>query len=137
MKLNNHGTTRVVFIIGDYVYKIPKFWRWTNFLRGLLANINEGQTWRWNTGKYYHKRSQLLCPVVWTMWGGWLLIMRRAEPITQDSFDNLVKWHALVHIHHFPGDDTCKNYGLYNDQVVKVDYGDLDNAWGEDFKPKN
>ena len=137
MKLNNIGATRVVIILDNYVIKIPKFWRWQNLLRGLLANINEGQTWRWNSGKYETGNSYLLCPVKFTSWGGWFLIMHKAVHIPHDL------WHDLfhngtaldAHIEHFQGDDSHKNYGFYNNRIVKVDYGDLDKAWGIDFRP--
>lgn len=134
MKINNTGATRVVIVLENYVIKIPKFWRWQNFLRGLLANINEGQTWRWNSGQYETGNSHLLCPVKFTSWGGWFLIMRKAKHIPYQLWLGLQP-DVHAHIEHFQGDDKHRNYGFYDNRIVKVDYGDLDKCWGIDFRP--
>ena len=136
MKLELRGCTRFVILCGKYVIKIPKFWRWTNMLRGLLANINEGQTWRWNSGKYSRGKEHLLCPVVFTGIGGLFLIMRKADPMDEDWWEKVDIPPYWEHIQHFKGDDKPCNYGWYKGKLVKTDYGDLDLAWGVDFKPE-
>jgi len=136
MRINKGGVTRIVFIFERVVVKIPKFTSsWDHFLRGLIGNISEGQTWRWNSGKFENGSSHLLCPVLWTSWGGWILVMKRA-----DSLPQMLNWgtkeSTLIdeHLEYFAGDDTVSNYGLLNGKIVKIDYADLDNHWGEDFK---
>lgn len=136
LEFNNKGVTRFVILLFGIAIKIPKFWKWTHFLRGLLANMDEYNTWRWNSGKYDVGNSYLLAPVLWCGFGGLLLIMRRAEPITQLMWvEN--KWIIKEHRLHFGGDDTISNYGLLDGKMVKIDYGQLDNFYGEDFKEIN
>lgn len=122
MKINLMGCTRIVFIFKKIVIKIPNFTvQWDHFLKGLLANMNEGDTWEWNSGQYEKGYSHLLCPVVWRSWGGWVLVMRRAVPLTIEDWeklDDFTEWKE-----HFPGDLTISNFGYYEGRVVKIDYG--------------
>jgi len=127
------GVTRIVFVFKSFVVKIPRPGIWSHFLKGLIGNIHEAQTWKWNSGKYESGKSYLLCPVVWAAWGGWILIMKRAEILTEDQFS---KENIEPHMIWFDGDDKSNNYGYYKGRLVKVDYGELERVWGEDFKPK-
>jgi hypothetical protein len=133
LKINRKGVTRIVIELRSVVVKIPNFTcQWSHFLRGIIGNISENQTWKWNSGKFEKGTSHLLCPVVWCSLGGWILIMKKAKPIT------IEQWEAITDISefkkHFGGDDTMSNYGYYKNRLVKLDYADLDNYWGEDFK---
>ncbi len=129
MKINLQGCTRIVFIFRRVVIKIPKPFIWSHFLSGLIANMNEDKCWKWNSGKYEKGSSHLLCPVVWASWGGWLLIMKRAN--TEEFKSSLHS--KLVIIHEelykpwvdagFSGDDKIDNYGIFKGNVVKIDYG--------------
>lgn len=134
MTINLKGVTRIVFVFRHVVVKIPKFYvQWDHFLKGIIGNIEEGRTWRYNSGKYERGTSYLLCPVIWTSWGGWILIMKRAEPLTRDQWDlvcNLLDEYQK----YFAGDDTMNNYGILDSKLVKIDYADLGHYWGEDFK---
>lgn len=130
------GVTRCVILIGKFAIKIPNFTHsWFHFLKGLVGNINEKQTWRWNSGKYEKGTSHLLCPVIWCSWGGWLLVMRRAKLLSSEEWDAM-PYYTDQHREYFIGDDTISNYGVLDDRLVKLDYGELDKHWGEDFKPK-
>lgn len=131
MTLNRQGVTRLVFIFDKFVVKIPNFTcQWNHFLKGIIANIEESKTWQYNSGKYERGLSYLLCPVLWCSWGGWVLVMKRAQMLTIKDWGTVT---VPEHKKHFPGDDTLSNYGWLNGKVVKVDYGDLD-IWGSDFK---
>lgn len=123
MKVNRKGVTRVIIELDTVVIKIPKPWIWNHFLRGILANINERRTWEYNSGKYEKGISHLLCPVLWTSWGGWILVMRRAVPLSREDWDVVT---ISEHVKYFPGDDTLSNYGWLNARPVKFDYGELD-----------
>ena len=115
------GATRIVFVFKKIVIKIPNFtYNWMCFLNGLIANMRENETWKWNSGKYEQGFSEYLCPVDWCSWGGWFLMMKRAEPLGWEDED---KYYITDHIEHFPGDDKITNYGLLNGKVVKFDYG--------------
>lgn len=134
MRINLKGITRIVIEFKNVVVKIPRFtFSWNHFLRGLIANMDERDTWRWNSGKFEKGRSHLLCPVLWCSWGGWILIMPKAETFTAEDWPELygVIWE---HREAFAGDDNYSNYGLYKGMIVKIDYADLNLYWGEDFK---
>lgn len=136
MRITFKGVTRIVFLFKTFVIKIPALHNgWCCFLRGLVGNINEGQTWRWNSGKYEKGKSHLLCPVIWTSWGGWILVMKRAKIYTTVEWDN-IDCDVREHTNNFAGDDKVCNYGFYQGKLVKIDYADLDVMWGVDFKPK-
>jgi hypothetical protein len=117
-----YGTTRTVLLVGKYAIKlplaIPLLWR--HFLLGLIGNMTERDTWKWNTGKSYHPRSEYLCPVIWASWGGWLLIMKRAKPLP-DTFE-LENYIPLMEKLQIDGDDNISNYGMLDGRLVKTDY---------------
>lgn len=121
MKINLTGCTRIVFEFKNVVIKIPKPVFWSHFLTGLISNMAENKTWKWNSGKYERGKSYLLCPVIWSSWGGWILIMKKVDRVLDWDEDN--KYDLSEHIKHFPGDDKVKNYGLLKGQIVKIDYG--------------
>lgn len=104
------GTTRTVILCGAFAYKVPRLCTWYQFLHGLLASMTE-RTWAG-----YDDR---LCPIVWSSYGGWLVIMRRAEPITWRTWRSmrLQAWNGL------PTDFKMVNFGRYEGRIVMVDYG--------------
>lgn len=130
MRICLKGVTRIVIVLKSVVIKIPKLVQWDHFIRGILSNIDENRTWKYNSGKYERGASHLLCPVIWCSWGGWILIMKRATPLTREDWDK-VNFHNHVRI--FPGDDTISNYGFLDSRLVKIDYGARD-CWGEYYK---
>lgn len=117
------GCTRVVITCGRVVIKVPKPRYWKHFLSGLLANMGERDTWRWNSGPFESGKSHLLCPVLWASWGGWLLVMRRVDRVLDWDEDHT---DVTEHMRYFPGDDKVRNYGMLDGRVVKIDYGQLD-----------
>lgn len=121
MKLNRRGCTRLVIVLKTKVIKIPNFtYSWLHFVKGIVANFNENTTWKYNNLINRCDKSYLLCPVVWCSWGGWVLVMERAEIINREDWDNI---NIEEHIKYFAGDDTLGNYGILNNKVVKIDYG--------------
>jgi len=81
-------------------------------------------------GKVY-----LLCPVKWCSWGGWILIMERAD--VEKHYEEIYNSSPIGNIDPceevkqrykkwidagFGGDDKCDNYGYLSDRLVKVDY---------------
>lgn len=121
MKINRCGITRIVFEFKAVVIKIPNFsYSWEHFIVGVLANIREHKTYRYNSGKYDNGLSHLLCPVLWCSWGGWFLIMKRVAVMTDDEYLNT---DTSIHQLHFGGDDKSDSYGYLNGYVVKIDYG--------------
>lgn len=111
------GVTRHVVLWRSWAFKAPRVnFGWRLFLQGLLANMQERTFGRagWPT----------LCPVVWSMPGGWLTIMRRARPLTDaeaDGFD----FGALISHPDYPAPAEPKpdSFGWIDGRVVAVDYG--------------
>jgi hypothetical protein len=135
MKINRKGVTRIVFVFKTFVVKIPNFTcQWNHFLKGIIGNIEESKTWEYNSGEYENGNSYLLCPVLWCSWGGWVLVMKRAETFTYEEWEAMIDTDIREHKKHFSGDDTMSNYGMIDGRIVKIDYADLDCHWGEDFK---
>ncbi len=103
------GITRNVFLTKRYAIKLPTFRSWKLFLTGLLANMQETFWW-----KETHNDSRL-CPVVFGCWGGWFIVMRKAEPI-----DRLINYEYFTGL---PLDPKPTNFGILDDRVVMIDYG--------------
>lgn len=117
LRVNRQGITRIVIELNKVVIKIPNFfYQWDHFLKGIIANINENRIWKW------HPHRQLLCPVIWCSWGGWILIMRKVKILTDEEFIEHVDIHAYTEAG-FDGDDKSDNYGWLEGKVVKIDYG--------------
>lgn len=105
-----YGVTRTVWLIGKYALKFPRLSEWRLFLLGLLANMQEALfsgTW------------PELCPVIWSLPGGFLVVMKRAESISDEDFDNLDK----ARFKDLPVEMKSDSFGLLNGKVVIVDYG--------------
>ena len=121
MKLNRNGITRLVIELKRVVIKIPNFtYSWQHFLKGLIANIHENQTWN-VVNKYNPEITHLLCPVLWCSWGGWILIMKKVDRCLKD--EEYDQWDISEHKKYFEGDDTVSNYGVLDNRLVKIDYG--------------
>jgi len=58
-----------------------------------------------------------LCPVLWCSWGGWLLIMKRTEPVDREN------WKPIENLFKVCGDHKPGNYGMLDGRQVMVDYG--------------
>lgn len=121
MRWNRAGVSREVFLVGPWATKLPKLtYRWRNFLWGLLANMQERD--------YYTTECAGLCPVVWAAPGGFVVVMKRARPLTEqewedfdvDAFFNEYEVHANLII---PAEMKRDSFGWYNGKIVAVDYG--------------
>ena len=123
MRINRQGQTRMVIELKGLVIKIPHLFRnWPTFVRGLLSNIDEHQTWAFNSGKHEKGKSHLLCPILWASWGGWIVIMKRADRVlSHDEYWGLSQ-EVLKEHEYFKGDDQGPNYGYLNGRLVKIDY---------------
>lgn len=109
------GATRYVFLIRQYAIKIPRCSAWKLFLHGLLANMQECL--------FAKAGWQELCPVLWSLPGGFLLVMPRCEPITAP----LTKDEYLALVEHpdytVPAEHKQDSFGIYQGRLVAIDYG--------------
>lgn len=111
-----HGITRTVFLMGRYAIKTPnlKFrWLWRHRVKGLLANLDEA--WRWKTFKD-SEEGQMLCPVLWKSWFGFVIVMRRVEPM--ECQDGIISEPQCV----LTTDHKAENYGWLDGRLVCIDY---------------
>lgn len=110
------GTHRTVYLIGRYAIKVPAISEWRLFLHGLLANMQEA---RFSAAGWPE-----LCPVVLAMRGGWVIVMRRAEPLPRKVFDELdvERWRDRGD-YKVPVEDKLDSFGILDGRIVAVDYG--------------
>jgi hypothetical protein len=123
MQIVTRGSFRIVLLIGDLAIKVPTpFKGWYNFVSGLLNNIKEAMVWH-RVINDERRNSHLLCPVVWSSWGAWIIAMRRADKLSVDEYEaqDAISQHYKI----FPGDDGPHNYGKLDGRIVKIDYGSL------------
>jgi hypothetical protein len=76
----SNGCTRFVLLTDNYAIKLPQFkYGWKNFLAGLLANMQERTfaTTKWPE----------LCPVTFSVPGGWLVVMQRASNLKDEEWE--------------------------------------------------
>jgi hypothetical protein len=89
---------------------------WRLFLLGLLANMQER--------KFSETGWPELCPVLWSIPGGWLVVMRRARELTHYEFAhvNFDKWVDRGD-YIIPVENKRDSFGMIGEQLVAVDYG--------------
>lgn len=111
-----HGATRRVLLLGRYAIKVPSMAEWRLFLLGLLANMQEAI---WSRTGWPE-----LCPVVFSVPGGFLVVMRRARVLTDEEFVelDLARWvdrgGYIV-----PAEIKTDSFGYLDDRLVAIDYG--------------
>jgi hypothetical protein len=104
------GVTRLVLLTRRYAFKVPQPASWRQFLLGLLANMQEVR---------FSGISVLLCPVIFSLPGGLLVVMPRAEPVDEVEFNG---W-ELLELANLPTDPNPLNFGRLNGRTVCIDYG--------------
>lgn len=121
MKIIRTGITRTVILTRKRAYKFPTLrYGWDKFLRGLLSNMQE---MRFSPLSAHFK----LCPVLWAIPGGWLTVMPRCAPLTDEE------WASIEHLWEPGASDwnglSCDfkrdNLGTLDGEIVLLDYGDL------------
>ena len=106
------GVTRTVLLLGRWAVKLPCLhFGWRNFLQGLLANIQERE--------FGAAGWPELCPIVFSVPGGWLLVMPRARPMTAEEF-GMLKLDAFTRV---PVEAKPNSFGWLDGRIVAIDYG--------------
>jgi hypothetical protein len=111
------GATRYVLLTKWYAIKIPRLSEWRLCLQGLLANMQETLWWK---GMKHEK----LCPVLFSIPGGFLIVMPRATPLSRTEyvaldFDDFADQEDFV----IPVEDKQDSFGILQGRIVAVDYG--------------
>lgn len=115
-----YGCTRRVLLIGPWAIKVPATTEWRLFLLGLLANMQEALFWQ--------TRWPELCPVLWSIPGGWLVIMRRARVMTTAEFaefdaESFTQCGGEDGQYVVPVELKHDSFGYLDGRIVAVDYG--------------
>lgn len=112
------GCTRTVILIGQYAIKIPRLnYGWRLFLMGLLGNMQEVH---FNTMK-----DDRMCPILFHLKGGWLLVMPRCKEISDNDYFHLKidKFWAREPSFKVPVEHKISSFGWYKNKIVAIDYG--------------
>jgi len=126
MELIKTGATRWVFLIGKYAIKFPSLYSWRLFLRGLLGNDQEVQ---WGRSFQWTKK---LCPIFWTCFGRFIVIMPRVKVMTPKEFSELkesIAYYAWLDgveedkMPPMPCELKADSFGWLNGRLVIIDYG--------------
>jgi hypothetical protein len=113
-----YGTHRTTYLIGSLAIKRPVFKTYKMFLHGLLANLQEAT--------FSKTKWPELCPVLFSLPLGLLVVMERAEPLTTDEYINLVRnFKEFVDKKDYivPVENKIDSFGKIDGKIVAVDYG--------------
>lgn len=114
-----YGVTRKVLLIGNWAIKVPNFDEWRTLLLGLLANMQE---------KTFSAMGEPdLCPVLFSLPGGWMIVMRRARVLTDEEFALWEEWDRRAWLDRgdwlIPAELKSDSFGYLDGRLVVVDYG--------------
>lgn len=110
------GATRNVFLTKRYAIKLPRWSEWRLFLQGLLANMQERVFWTTEWPE--------LCPVVWSLSGGWIVVMARAKELTRNEWNEFdaEQWRDREE-YTIPVENKRDSFGWFQGRIVAIDYG--------------
>jgi len=116
MEINREGSTRIVFLIGNYAVKLPNVCEWRLFLHGLLANMTEVRC-----GGVVEDG---FAPVLWHLPAGFGLVMQRARVLTDEEFQALdfEMWRDRGD-YVIGAEPKSNSLGWIDGQIVAIDYG--------------
>lgn len=121
------GTTRWVFLIGNYAIKIPSLSSWKQFLNGLLANMQEREFSKMDKSSWHYS---LIADVHYCDPLGFLLIMERADYTLSEFTTNPWERHVVENLFKecekqgVPVDKKLSNVGKFAGHELKlIDYG--------------
>lgn len=99
-----------------YAFKLPRRTSWRSFLQGLLANMQEAEfaTTGWPQ----------LCPVLFSLPGGFLVVMPRVREMSEADWDAFDAGEFLDKPdYHVPAEYKRDSFGWLNGRIVAIDYG--------------
>lgn len=120
------GSTRITLLTRNWAIKIPNFREWRLFLHGLLANMQE---------KLFSVYPEV-CPVIFSLCGGFLNVAKRARELTDLEFEQEIlpkcerDGNSLNRIYFVNNEDYCisvegkpSSFGWLDGRIVVIDYG--------------
>lgn len=109
------GSTRWVVLTRWLAFKLPRLGS-----RGRACNLWELNTWRVDAVRFAGWR-EVLCPVLWGDPWGWLLVMPRTAPVTEEALQQGV-WERDFDPS-LPTEHKVADWGVLSDgRVVAHDY---------------
>lgn len=117
MKVCN-GTHRTTYLVAGLAIKFPVIKTYKMFLHGLLANLQEVE--------FSKAAWPELCPVIFSLPLGLLVVMKRAEPLTTEEYIELCRnYKKFVDKEDYlvPVENKMDSFGKINGKIVAVDYG--------------
>lgn len=97
-------------------FKIPRLDCWRRLLTGLLANMDERELWR--------QRLPRLCPIRFSVPGGWLVVMVRAAKLSPERAMSAQEEYFEMDGPKIQLDEAKLDaFGEINGDWVIVDYG--------------
>lgn len=126
LKINRQGCTRLVILIWGWAIKVPQYTSWRMFLNGLLGNLQERE--------FSSMKLPELAPVLFSIPGGWLNVMPRAEVVDLESpgeerFQMMDIWYQSTlgtgreELLRDIVESKVDSFGVINGRVVAIDYG--------------
>ena len=117
MKIDRTGCTRIVILTHHFAFKLPNFLDgFRLFLHGLLANLQESAF-----GKANYEG---LCPVLFAVPFGLLIVMPRARVFTDEEF-LAFDYEKFVYRKNYkiPAENKKNSFAWLNGKIVAIDYG--------------
>ena len=116
MEINHNGVTRMVILTKRYAFKIPVPYDYRRCLQGLLSNMQEV---RFSKAKWPE-----LCPVLFHLPLGLLVVMPRVRVMTEEEFDKF-DFAGFVHQYDYyvPSESKPDSFGWLDGKIVTIDYG--------------
>lgn len=116
MRIIRKGCTRIVFLIGNYAFKIPNFTVChMHFLNGCQANWKERDYCL--TFQSLEEFRERVVPTLFCSWFGLLSIQRRVTELERDLTE-----HEVIYFKEQTVDIKRQNFGWFNGKLVCVDY---------------
>jgi hypothetical protein len=110
--------SRLVLLVGTYAVKLPRCtYGWRKFLHGLLGNMSET--------KFGTVGLVGVCPVVFAVPGGWLLVARRAKVMSNEEFASFdAALFCSREGYYIPAEHKNDSFGWLDGAIVAIDYGE-------------
>ncbi|GEP06865.1 hypothetical protein [Methylobacterium oxalidis] len=116
--VSSTGSTRVVVVAGDFAFKIARS------AEHRACNLFEERIWSEATPE----RKEMLCPVVQSLFDGWVLVMRAARPLSDEeaathlAADTYPDWDYVPGGEDEPFEYKASDWGMLDGRLVALDY---------------
>lgn len=119
MKIKS-GITRIVFLIGNYAFKIPNFnYGHDHFLQGCYSNWSERKYYKsFINANYDENLVDFVAPSYFCVLFGLFQIQARCQPILDDLSEEQKEFYKPL----CSTDNKKENFGIYKNRIVCLDY---------------